>query len=128
VTSRALRTWNGIESLVIIASVRAALQPLAADLADRPLFTISVGERRDLLEVSRSLVELGYQRVDLVSRRGEVAVRGGILDVFPPLAAHPVRVDFFGDDIDEIREFAVSDQRSLGQVKSVEITQFSRSL
>jgi len=121
-TLRALRTWNGIESLVIIASVRAALQPLAADLADRPLFTISVGERRDLLEVSRSLVELGYQRVDLVSRRGEVALRGGILDVFPPLAAHPVRVDFFGDDIDEIREFAVSDQRSLGLVKSVEIT------
>lgn len=121
-TLRALRTWNGIDSLVIIASVRAALQPLAADLGDRPILSIAVGDRRDLLGVSRSLVELGYQRVDLVSRRGEVAVRGGILDVFPPLAPHPVRIDFFGDDIDEIREFAVADQRSLGPVKSVEIT------
>ena len=121
-TLRALRTWNGIESLVIIASVRAALQPLADDLADRPLLTISVGERRDLLEVSRSLIELGYQRVDLVTRRGEVAVRGGILDVFSPLAPHPVRIDFFGDDIDEIREFAVSDQRTVGSVTSVDIT------
>ncbi len=121
-TLRALRTWNGIDSLVVIASVRAALQPLAADLGDRPILSIAVGDRRDLLGVSRSLVELGYQRVDLVSRRGEVAVRGGILDVFPPLAPHPVRIDFFGDDIDEIREFAVADQRSLGQVTSVEIT------
>ncbi len=121
-TLRALRTWNGIDSLVVIASVRAALQPLAADLGDRPILSIAVGDRRDLLGVSRSLVELGYQRVDLVSRRGEVAVRGGILDVFPPLAPHPVRIDFFGDDIDEIREFAVADQRSLGPVKSVEIT------
>lgn len=121
-TLRALRTWNGIDSLVIIASVRAALQPLAADLGDRPILSIAVGDRRDLLGVSRNLVELGYQRVDLVSRRGEVAVRGGILDVFPPLAPHPVRIDFFGDDIDEIREFAVADQRSLGPVKSVEIT------
>ncbi len=121
-TLRALRTWNGIDSLVIIASVRAALQPLAANLGDRPILSIAVGDRRDLLGVSRALVELGYQRVDLVSRRGEVAVRGGILDVFPPLAPHPVRIDFFGEDIDEIREFAVADQRSLGHVKSVEIT------
>jgi transcription-repair coupling factor (superfamily II helicase) len=49
----------------------------------------------------------------MVSRRGEFAVRGGILDVFPPVADHPFRVEFFGDEVDQIRAFSVADQRSL---------------
>ncbi|MFC6236227.1 transcription-repair coupling factor, partial [Leucobacter soli] len=63
---------------------------------------------------ARRLVELAYTRVDMVTRRGEFAVRGGILDVFPPTADQAVRVDFFGDEVDQIRRFAVSDQRSAG--------------
>ena len=117
---RRVRTWNGIESLVVIASVRAALQPIASTVADSAPLTLAVGERHNLLDVSRALLERGYQRVDMVSRRGEMAVRGGILDIFPPLAGHPVRVDFFGDEIDEIREFSIADQRSLADVRSVE--------
>src|SRR4029078_9675856 len=54
-----------------------------------------------------------YARVDMVSGRGEFAVRGGILDVFPPTADHPVRVEFFGDEVEELRSFSVADQRSL---------------
>ena len=50
----------------------------------------------------------------MVERRGEFAVRGGILDVFPPTEEHPLRVEFFGDEVDEVRAFAVADQRSLG--------------
>src|SRR5262249_37416281 len=53
---------------------------------------------------------------DLVTRRGEFAVRGGILDVFPPTDEHPVRVEFWGDEIEEIRTFAVADQRTLATV------------
>ena len=53
-----------------------------------------------------------YSRVDLVEKRGEFAVRGGIVDVFPPTEEHPLRVEFFGDEIDEIRSFAVADQRT----------------
>ena len=49
----------------------------------------------------------------MVARRGEFAVRGGILDVFPPMAEHPVRVEFFGDEVEELRAFSVADQRSL---------------
>ena len=49
----------------------------------------------------------------MVEKRGEIAVRGGILDVFPPTADHPVRVEFFGDEITDMRTFAVTDQRSL---------------
>ncbi len=59
------------------------------------------------------LVERAYSRVDMVSRRGEFAVRGGILDVFPPVSEHPFRIEFFGDEIDQIRAFSVADQRSL---------------
>jgi len=121
-TLRRVRQWNGSASLVVIASVRAALQPLSADLASTEPFVLAKGDRRNPLDISRSLIELGYQRVDMVSRRGEMAIRGGILDVFPPLAGHPVRCDFFGDDIDDLREFSIADQRSLGEITSVELT------
>ena len=60
------------------------------------------------------LVEIGYARVEVVSRRGELAVRGGLLDVFPPTEEHPLRIEFFGDTVEEIRTFKVADQRSTG--------------
>jgi transcription-repair coupling factor (superfamily II helicase) len=59
------------------------------------------------------VTDAAYARVDLVTRRGEYAVRGGILDIFPPLAEHPVRMDFFGSEIETLHYFAVADQRSL---------------
>ena len=60
-------------------------------------------------------MENAYTRVDLVMDRGEFAVRGGIIDVFPPTLPHPVRIEFFGDEIDTIREFHASDQRTYGK-------------
>ena len=62
------------------------------------------------------LVELAYTRVDMVGKRGEFAVRGGILDVFPPTAEHPVRVEFWGDEVSEMRMFSVADQRSIPEI------------
>ncbi|KQZ83358.1 transcription-repair coupling factor [Microbacterium sp. Root166] len=113
--------WDASTPLVITASVRGAIQPLAAGLTDVPPVQLTVGGRgHDLGEVSLRLVELAYHRVDMVSRRGEFAVRGGILDVFPPTAAHPYRIEFFGDEVDQIRAFSVADQRSLpGEVREV---------
>ena len=64
-------------------------------------------------DVVRRLSEAAYARVDMVSRRGEFAVRGGMLDVFSPTDDHPVRVEFFGDEVESMRWFAVADQRSL---------------
>ncbi len=115
--------WNGETPLVITASVRGAIQPLAAGLTDIPPIDLVVGGRgHELGEVSLRLVELAYHRVDMVSRRGEFAVRGGILDVFPPTAPHPFRVEFFGDEVDQIRAFSVADQRSLpGEVPAVSL-------
>lgn len=106
--------WTGEDPLVITASVRAAIQPLAPGLADHPPLRLAEGARgHELADVVATLVTLAYHRVDMVSRRGEFAVRGGILDVFPPTAAHPYRVEFFGDEVDQIRAFSVADQRSL---------------
>ncbi len=72
------------------------------------------GEDLLLDEAAKRLIENAYARVDLVMDRGEFAVRGGILDVFPPTAPHPVRIEFFGDEIDTIKEFHASDQRTYG--------------
>ena len=63
------------------------------------------------------LVELAYTRVDMVGRRGEFAVRGGILDIFAPTAEHPVRVEFWGDEVTEMRMFSVADQRSIPEIE-----------
>ncbi|PYD02197.1 transcription-repair coupling factor [Microbacterium esteraromaticum] len=122
-TLRRIVTWTGEKPLVVVASVRAALQPLAANLGDAAPLELRVGGRGiELEDAVEQLVERAYSRVDMVSRRGEFAVRGGILDVFPPTADHPLRVEFFGDEVDQIRAFSVADQRSLpGDVESVSL-------
>jgi transcription-repair coupling factor (superfamily II helicase) len=122
-TLRRIVTWTGDKPLVVVASVRAALQPLAANLGDAAPLELRVGGRGiELEDAVEQLVERAYSRVDMVSRRGEFAVRGGILDVFPPTADHPLRVEFFGDEVDQIRAFSVADQRSLpGDVESVSL-------
>ncbi len=120
---RRVAAWDGSVPLVVTASVRSALQPLAPGLGDVEPVHLRVGGRgRELGAVTTRLVELAYHRVDMVSRRGEFAVRGGILDVFPPVADHPYRVEFFGDEVDQIRAFSVADQRSLpGEVPEVSL-------
>ena len=99
---------------VVVAPVRSVLQPQAPGLGDLVPVSLRPGETgRDLAEIVSSLVEAGYARVDLVANRGEFAVRGGILDVFPPTEQHPLRVEFWGEDVEEVRYFKVADQRSL---------------
>ncbi len=99
---------------VVVAPVRSLLQPQPPGLGDLEPVALRVGTHADFEAVIRALSAIAYTRVDLVERRGEFAVRGGILDVFPPTEDHPVRVEFWGDTVEEIRYFAVADQRSLG--------------
>jgi len=116
---RRMREWQESEAasrrpLVVVASVRAALQPVADNLTDyEPIDLRAGGRGHDLSQIAVQLVNVAYARVDMVTRRGEFAVRGGILDVFPPVAPHPYRVEFFGDEVEQIRAFSVADQRSL---------------
>ncbi|MGC4894861.1 transcription-repair coupling factor [Micromonospora sp. DT31] len=98
---------------VVVAPVRSLLQPQLKGLGDLEPVQLAAGEEADLEEVARRLTDMAYARVDLVTKRGEFAVRGGILDVFPPTDEHPSRVEFWGDEVEEIRTFAVADQRTI---------------
>ncbi|MTD12735.1 transcription-repair coupling factor [Nakamurella sp. YIM 132087] len=104
---------------VIVATVRSLIQPMAPDLGELVPVTLAVGDWIDLTEVVERLALLAYTRVEMVEKRGEIAVRGGILDIFPPTADHPVRVELFGDEISEMRTFAVTDQRSIAPVEQL---------
>ena len=106
---------------IVVAPVRSLLQPQVKGLGNLRPIRLVVGEEIDLSELAAALVDAAYTRVDLVERRGEFAVRGGIVDVFPPTEEHPVRVDFFGDTIEEIHYFSVADQRS-SDIALIEIT------
>ena len=99
---------------VVVTPVRSLLQPIVAGLGDLEPVELQVGQACELDDLLVRLVEIGYSRVDLVGSRGEIAVRGGIVDVFPPTEEHPLRIEFFGDTVEEIRYFKVADQRSIG--------------
>ncbi|MDQ2838541.1 MAG: transcription-repair coupling factor [Actinomycetota bacterium] len=99
---------------VVVAPVRSVLQPQVPDLGDLEPVSIAIGDTgRELEEIVAALAAGGYARTELVEKRGDFAVRGGILDIFPPTEEHPLRVEFWGDEIEEIRYFKVADQRSL---------------
>ena len=84
-------------------------------------FKLKVGKEIELKKFSKLLIQSGYERVPMVEGKGEFAIRGGILDVFPPNAAYPYRIELFGDEIDSIRTFNYESQRSIDEVKTVEI-------
>ncbi len=99
---------------VVVAPVRAVLQPQVPGLGELEPVMLRAGDTdRPLEAIVTALVGAGYARADLVEKRGDFAVRGGILDVFPPTERHPLRVEFWGDDVEEVRYFTVADQRSL---------------
>lgn len=99
--------------------VRALLQRLAPGSIEADAIDMRRGAAVDFDEILRGLVAIGYDRTYMVESRGEFAVRGGILDVFPSTEAQPVRVELWGDEIDTIRRFSLADQRSVEEVDSV---------
>ena len=107
---------------VLIVPVRALLAPVIAGLGELEPVQLAPGLAVGLEETARRLEAAAYTRVDMVESRGEYAVRGGILDVFPPSEPRPVRVDFFGDEIDEVSSFAVADQRTIETLDAVTAT------
>jgi transcription-repair coupling factor (superfamily II helicase) len=100
---------------VLVAPVRSVLQPLAPGLGDLVPVELAPGDSAELDVIAQALSDAAYTRVELVEKRGEFAVRGGLLDVFPPTEPHPVRVEFWGDEVDELRYFSAADQRSLDE-------------
>ena len=98
---------------IVVAPVRAVIQPIVSGIEKLEPVHLVRGEEYPFKDVVRGLNDAAYSRVDLVAKRGEYAVRGGIIDVFPPTATTPVRLEFFGDELDEMRHFSVADQRTL---------------
>ena len=107
---------------IVVTPVRGAIHRIIGNLGKWPLMKLEIGSEQSLDLLVRHLSSLAYTRTDLVERRGEFAVRGGIVDLFLPLSAHPIRIDFFGDEIEDLSYFEVADQRTCAPVVgSVEI-------
>ena len=115
---KALNKMRNQECKFIVCSIRALLQPIIDNDLATSQIKVSKALTIEMAELIAKLSKLGFVRSDLVERRGDFAVRGGILDLFPADQEHPIRIDFFGDEIDEISYFAVSDQRSLEKVST----------
>ncbi|HUF34181.1 MAG TPA: transcription-repair coupling factor [Acidimicrobiales bacterium] len=109
------------EATVVVAPVRALVQRLGPHVEDVEPVCIRPGDQVDPLELVSRLVAAGYRREYQVEHRGEVAMRGSIVDVYPSTADAPVRIDLWGDEVDRLTGFSVSDQRSTEDVGSVEI-------
>jgi transcription-repair coupling factor (superfamily II helicase) len=97
---------------VVVASVRALVQRLGPHVDDVAPIAVRPGLQIDRDDLVGDLVAAGYRREEMVEHRGELAVRGSIVDVFPSTADRPVRIDLWGDEVDRLTEFSVSDQRS----------------
>jgi len=110
----ALRTGA---SVVVVASVRAAVQRVSPSPTDPVV--LRVGESVDFDGLVSRLADAGYERTDRVESRGEFAVRGGIVDLYPAQGREPVRIDFWGDQVEEITTVSVTTQRSTGSADEV---------
>lgn len=117
-----LRAHAGTHPLIVVASVRAVLQPVSPVVASAEPLILEPGFELDsMAEFARTLVSFGYERVDLVVKRGQFALRGGIVDIFVSSAPSAVRIDLFGDEIESLSEFAVSDQLSSRTISQLQV-------
>ena len=114
---------SGRAPRIIVAPWDALLMTLAAPQDYRAaLRRIEVGQRLDREELMASLVQGGYQRLELIEAPGQFAVRGALVDIYPLDSAHPVRIDFFGDEVDSLRSFDVTTQRATGNLEAAVIS------
>ncbi len=104
---------------VLVAPVKALLQRLGPHVEATEPVVVGRGDTIDPQELLATLIGLGYRREYQVEHRGEVAIRGSIIDVFPPTADVPVRIDLWGDEVDRLSEFSVHDQRSTIDIDEV---------
>lgn len=115
------RLTNGEAPVVVapVAAVRRMLPP--KELWKSSQLVISLGDDIEPDQLSARLVEVGYERSDMVSAPGEFSIRGGIIDIYPLTSEHPVRIELFDTEVDSIRSFNSDDQRSIETLKHVAI-------
>ncbi|WP_425467531.1 transcription-repair coupling factor [Rhizobium glycinendophyticum] len=133
VSARRLAALSGLIALylnphpaIVLITVNAMLQKVApADVIDSLGFSAKPGNQLRMDDIAARLERNGFDRVATVREVGEFAVRGGILDVFVPGSEEPVRLDFFGDTLESIRSFDPASQRTIGQVRSLDLNPMS---
>ena len=112
--------------LLVVATVAGAIQRTPPkDATRRAGFSARIGQDLDTAALERYFAANGYVRASTVSERGEFAVRGGVIDVFPPGFEEPVRLDLFGSELESIRAFDPETQRSTGPLKAVDLAPVS---
>ena len=116
--ARAVGALSGTAPVVVVeaAALLEGVVPVAAGAVE-----LQAGGHTDFEALIRDLAGLGYVRVDQVEDAGDFSVRGGLIDVFPSTSTYPVRVEFWGDEIESLRNFSVYSQRSLGPLQSISI-------
>jgi transcription-repair coupling factor (superfamily II helicase) len=114
---------------LLVTQVPALLQRVPArEVVRRSSYRAEVGRDVNIADLERYFAVNGYQRASTVSERGEFAIRGGVIDVFPPSAEEPVRLDLFGDTLEQIRAFDAETQRSTAKLTSVDLLPVSEAL
>src|SRR5689334_24018820 len=111
----------GEPSAIVVASAIALAEKIPDPKLRPETLALHRGESVDLDDVTLLLADAGYDRTDQVEERGQFALRGGILDVYPATEEQAIRVELFGDEIDSMRRFSVFTQRSLGEAERVEL-------
>ncbi|MEA2434882.1 MAG: hypothetical protein QOG54_2339 [Actinomycetota bacterium] len=109
------------DRFVVATTAQGASQLVARQPDELDLISLNRGASLGLEEAAERLVDMGYERNYMVERRGEFAIRGGILDVFAPSSERPVRAEFWGDEITSLRQFALASQRSLDDIEAVDV-------
>ena len=126
--SRLAKTKSGDRPRLLLTTVNAALQrvPAFGKVASES-FSAAPGNMVDIEELARWLDINGYLRTSTVRETGEFAVRGGIVDLFPPGMPAPIRLDFFGDTLESIRTFDPETQRTTGQLRGLDLVPMSEA-
>ena len=106
---------------VVVTSARGYCQPILSKVEGRAPIFLKEEEEHEFSTIVSELEFRAYRHVDMVAKRGEYATRGGILDIFPTTSDYPVRVEFWGDEITDIRQFSVADQRAIQEIEVGEV-------
>ncbi|MDY3126791.1 MAG: transcription-repair coupling factor [Corynebacterium sp.] len=107
---------------VVVTAARGFAQPIVREVEGRAPVVLAADTEYDFDQLVRDLEFRAYTHVDMVAKRGEYATRGGIVDVFPTTLDYPVRIEFWGDEVSEIRQFSVADQRTIAEIELAEVS------
>lgn len=112
---------NPGKKIIITCVESLASVYVPVELYKNYIFKISVGDKVDFKNISEKLIQCGYERMEMVERRGQFSIRGGIMDIYSPISQEPYRVELFGDEVESIRNFNLESQRSIEKINNIEI-------